>query len=363
MNTPLAMRINFPFKYLAIFFWAAVLAVQFILFNVLSHSEKATEAAFRFFQYKQDFHQKLYSAFAFSSGDVLYILLAGFSVVLFYKIFFLRRSRKSLLRMIVLLNAIFLIYQLFWGMLYFGRPIADKLPETTAPADTAEALAEKYLKLCIRDRETLAEDHNGVFKISDIEALKHSIISGQKGISPAIFSTERHRVISIKPSLFSGIMSYTGILGYYNPFTAEAQYNPNMPQIALPFTLAHEHAHQLGAAREQEASFVAYLLGKDSDNPELKYSTEYFVLKSVLSYLADDRPAFVRNIISRYSPAMQRDRFYEKLFAVRHRGAADDFFAFTNNLFLKSNRQEGSITYNYFTDLLLRYEQQKIASE
>jgi Zn-dependent peptidase ImmA (M78 family) len=57
-------------------------------------------------------------------------------------------------------------------------------------------------------------------------------------------------------------MNKTGILGYYNPFTAESQYNPNIPATQLPFTLAHEMSHQLGYAREQEASFIAYLYSK-----------------------------------------------------------------------------------------------------
>ena len=32
------------------------------------------------------------------------------------------------------------------------------------------------------------------------------------------------------------------------------------------------------------------------------------------------------------------------------------FFAFTNDLFLKTNQQEGAVTYSYFVDLLVRYE-------
>ena len=150
-------------------------------------------------------------------------------------------------------------------------------------------------------------------------------------------------------------MSYSGILGYYNPFTAEAQFNANLPSTFIPFTLSHESAHQLGFAREQEASFIGYLSGKDSKNVDLKYSTEYFVLKSLLNSLAEKDEVFVKNILKNYSAGMKRDRLAEKEFVKNHEGILDTFFGITNDLFLKTNQQEGSITYSYFVKLLVQY--------
>lgn len=151
-------------------------------------------------------------------------------------------------------------------------------------------------------------------------------------------------------------MNFTGILGYYNPFTAESQYNAELPHTFIPFTSAHESSHQLGFAREQEANFIGYLIGVNAKNNDLRYSTEYFTLKSLLRFIVEEDPEFVKNILSQYSPAMKRDRRYERSFIFRHQGWLDDFFGFTNNLFLKSNQQEGAVTYSYFIDLLLNYE-------
>ncbi|HOA80965.1 MAG TPA: DUF3810 family protein, partial [Defluviitaleaceae bacterium] len=117
-----------------------------------------------------------------------------------------------------------------------------------------------------------------------------------------------------------------------------------------------ESAHQLGYAREQEANFIAYLIGKNSENFDLKYSTEYFVLKSLLNSLSSENPEFVKGVLHHYSPAMKKDRIAENMFSKRHEGLLDIFFGFTNDLFLKSNQQEGSVTYSYFVDLLIRYE-------
>jgi len=161
---------------------------------------------------------------------------------------------------------------------------------------------------------------------------------------------------NFKPSLYSGFMNYTGVLGYYNPFSTEAQYNSHLPHTYLPFTLSHESAHQLGFAREQEANFVGYLVGISSENPELRYSTEYFALKSLLRTLITEDEDFVKTMIEQYSEGMKRDYQAEKDFVDEYQGPMNTFFAFTNDLFLKTNQQEGAVTYSYFVDLLVRYE-------
>ena len=241
-------------------------------------------------------------------------------------------------------------------MLYFQEPLIEKLPAEEPKLEEAKHLAEKYLQLCLEERKKVNEDEKGVFTIKEINSVKKEILKGQVNIPKFISEKRTTEINTLKPSFFSGMMSYTGILGYYNPFTAEAQYNSQIPSTSLPFTLAHESAHQLGFAREQEANFIAFLIGLNSNSHEIKYSTYYFVLKSLLNniYLQDE--AYVSHILRKYSPEMQRDRNYEKKFMADHEGYLDDFFGFTNNLFLQFNQQEGSITYSYFVDLLIRYE-------
>ena len=151
-------------------------------------------------------------------------------------------------------------------------------------------------------------------------------------------------------------MSKTGILGYYNPFTAEGQYNPNVPATQLPFTLAHEMSHQLGYAREQEASFIAYLAARNSNNIALQYSSRLYVLKSLLRAVSKTDPEFVKNILNQYSDKMKRDRENELKFIQKNDGFISELFGVSNDLFLKSNQQDGSISYSYFVNLLAMYE-------
>lgn len=246
---------------------------------------------------------------------------------------------------------------MFWGMLYFQTPILKKLSSQDEPnVDKAKKLALIYLEKCKATRQAVHENRQGVFIITNLSSIQKEILSQQAKLPPYISDKKTTQILDIKPSLFKNIMSFTGILGYYNPFTAEAQYNSELPSTFIPFTTAHESSHQLGFAREQEANFVGYLIGINSSNPELRYSTEFFTLKSLLRFIVEEDPEFVKAILHHYSPAMKRDRAFEKNFVYSHQGWLDDFFGFTNNLFLKSNQQEGSVTYSYFIDLLLNYE-------
>lgn len=340
-------------------FWAGVLLAQFLLFYGFSKSGIMIDFFEHFFEFQKKIHQILFSWIPFSFGDLLYLLLGVFilyQVVLCFK----KKSRnKAVLKLLAVFNIFYFIYQVFWGMLYFQTPVIKKLSSQKEPEiGQAKILALRYLEKCKTTRQSVREDKNGVFVITDLNSIQTEILSRQAQLPKYISDKDAPQINAFKPSLFKTVMNFTGILGYYNPFTAEAQYNAELPHTFIPFTSAHESSHQLGFAREQEANFIGYLIGINSKNTDLRYSTEYFTLKSLLRFIVEQDPEFVKSVLKQYSPAMKRDRMYERNFMFRHQGWLDDFFGFTNNLFLKTNQQEGAVTYSYFIDLLLNYEKQ-----
>lgn len=336
--------------------WAGILLAQFLLFYTLSHSEKAISFFERNFEKQKKFQQQLSSGFTFSLGDAWYIFLILLMMFGLFKILKKTNRKRYILMGLLVLNMLYFSYQIYWGMLYFQPPIKQKLNKREPNTEDAKRLALVYLEKCRRTRNSVPTDRNGVFKAYSLESIEKEIIMRQQTLPAALVHKEATGIVNFKPSLFKSFMSFTGILGYYNPFTGEAQYNPNLPSTYLPFTLAHESAHQLGYAKEQEANFIGYLIGKNSSNISLRYSTEYYVLKSLLNAISEEDPAFVKTVIKNYSEGMKKDRMAEKMFVLRHTGFMEVFFGITNNLFLKSNRQDGAITYSYFINLLLRYE-------
>lgn len=336
-------------------FWAIILVAQFSLFYILSKIDFAVDFFSKLYEWKKNFHVTLFSKFGFSVGDFIYTLL---SLYLIFAATHLIRKKKSetLKQLLIFIDITYFIYQCFWGMLYFQNPIIEKLQKKDITEQNLKKLTIKYLQLCKETREKVSEDKNGIFIINDIQKIEKEILSQQKNLPSQITSKKPIETLSVKRSLYNQLMNYTGILGYYNPFTAEAQYNPNLPPTQVPFTLAHETSHQLGFAREQEASFIAYLCARNSKNLDLQYSVQLYVLKSLLRNLSLKNKVFVKSILSQYSDKMKKDRLGELEFLKNHESVLSDVFGFTNDLFLKSNQQDGSITYSYFITLLVRYE-------
>ena len=91
--------------------------------------------------------------------------------------------------------------------------------------------------------------------------------------------------IQAKPLAFSSPLTYTHISGIYTFFTGEPCININYPHYSVPYTMAHEYAHQRGIGHEDEAEFMAFLILLESRNPYLYYSAwmqSYVILSNAL---------------------------------------------------------------------------------
>lgn len=332
-----------------ILFWVGVLLVQISIFYYLSSQKWAIDLHAQFFEWQKPFHITLFAYFPFSVGDVLYLIL------IFTLIYFLIKIKTFKVKLLLLVNIFYFLYQIFWGMLYFQTPIKLHYSEYEISKKEIEIITYKYLNICKLSRSQLSENEKGIFKITDVQEIENAILQSQKSL-PLHLKKKEIPKASFKKSLFSLLMNYTGIAGYYNPFTASAHYNENLPATHLPFTIAHENAHQMGFAREQEANFIGFLLGNQSENEELRYSANWYALKSLLRFQRQENPFFVEKMMTQFSEEMKRDIANERAFYEQYNGKTAYFFSFLNDVFLKSNQQEGSITYDYFVELLLLHE-------
>lgn len=343
-------------KYKSIIFWAGILLAQSFFFSYLIRIPKIQSLLEDYFFWKSAWQIKILCKIPISLGDVLYIL-ALILLALWIGLFVKSKSKiKFLSTLLVVINLCYFIYQISWGNLYTRQPISKKLPENNGGAAEILNLTNIYIAKALHTRENITKDLEGNFVIKDQSKIIESITEQSDKIPFVSDKVKLIRYNNIKPSLFSKLLNYTGILGYYNPFTSEAQYNPNLPPSQLPFTLAHEHAHQLGIAREQEASFIGFLIGEQTTNPDVKYSTQLFALKNLLRELSKSNRADYENVYKAIPQEILHDFEQDRIFYEKYKGPISSFFSTTNDLFLKSNKQDGSITYSYFTSLLLQYE-------
>ncbi len=157
-----------------------------------------------------------------------------------------------------------------------------------------------------------------------------------------------------KPVVMSELMSNAGIGGVFVPFTLDSNINVNAPFFTLPFTMAHELAHQSGFMREDEANFIAYLACKQSDEPMMLYSGLFLAFDHSISALEEADPELASEIMSGLSQAVLRDMVQHKQFWSQHEGIISNVSRTVMDMYLKANNQaDGVNSYDRMVDLLL----------
>ncbi|HVY60802.1 MAG TPA: DUF3810 domain-containing protein [Planctomycetota bacterium] len=159
-----------------------------------------------------------------------------------------------------------------------------------------------------------------------------------------------------KPVLFSMGMSYAGIAGIYDPFTAEANYNRDLPACTIPEVIGHEKAHQRGIASEDEANFMSFLACVASDDPYTRYSAYAFSLGQLSGDLRRADPAAVDRVRARLDPGPLRDYAERDRFWRRYEGVVERVGAKVNDTYLRANGdRRGIAAYGYSTRLLVLF--------
>ncbi len=161
----------------------------------------------------------------------------------------------------------------------------------------------------------------------------------------------------VKPVMLSEPLTYTHIAGIYTFFTGEANLNMNFPDYTLPFSAAHEMAHQRGIAREEEANFVAFLVCINSDNDYIKYSGYVSVYEYVASALYSTDAEEYSSVISDMNRQLRSELVAYSTFFEKYRDStASDVSGAVNDTYLKQNGQQaGSQSYELVVELAVAY--------
>ena len=162
---------------------------------------------------------------------------------------------------------------------------------------------------------------------------------------------------NIKEVMLSEPMTYTHISGVYTFFTGEANLNVNFPDYVLPYTAAHEFAHQRGIAREDEANFVAFLVCMESDDHYIRYSAYLNVFEYVANALySANKEAYTPVYLSLPYGVKTDMAAYTEFFKKYQQTVVSDVSGAVNDTFLNINGvEEGSKSYGMVVDLAVAY--------
>ncbi len=164
----------------------------------------------------------------------------------------------------------------------------------------------------------------------------------------------------IKPVMLSRAMSYTHITGVYTYFTGEANLNAHFPDYTLPFTAAHELAHQRGIARENEANFVAFLVTAASEDAYIRYTAYLNLFEYVGSALYSADVVRYREVLALLDERVLGElRAFSAFFDTYRDAAIADISDAVNDTYLKAHgNAAGSASYGLVVDLAVAYRNQ-----
>lgn len=161
----------------------------------------------------------------------------------------------------------------------------------------------------------------------------------------------------VKPVILSEAMSYTHITGVYSYFSGEANINVNFPDYTIPYTAAHEMAHQRGIAREDEANFFAFLVCINSDDPYIRYSGYYEMLIHTGNRLYAEDPAMHAVLMATLSSRIRGELgAYRKFFQKYENSTLGNIAGSFNDAYLQGQGQkEGTKSYGLAANLAVQY--------
>ena len=156
--------------------------------------------------------------------------------------------------------------------------------------------------------------------------------------------------------MWGKLLNYTGVTGYYNPFTGEAQVNTSVPAFLQPYIACHEVAHQLGYAKEMEANFVGYLTAVSSTDSLFHYSAylELFMYANRNLYSADSVSA--NHYRNQLSEPVRKDIKEWVLFNKNHKSILEPVTSWMYEKYLLGNKQpQGILSYDEVSGYLIAY--------
>lgn len=159
-----------------------------------------------------------------------------------------------------------------------------------------------------------------------------------------------------KQVVLSEPWTYTHISGVYTFFTGESNININFPDYTLPFTCAHEMAHQRGISREDEANFVAFLVCAQSSDPYIRYSGYLSLYEYVRNALYSASPDLYTEVALKIDTRARLEmNAYSEFFDKYRDNIVADVSGSINNSYLQSQGTVGTKSYGMVVDLACAY--------
>lgn len=305
----------------------------------------------------------LYGWVPFSVGDLLYITAIGYGLWWFFahgkKL--LKTPKNTITNLLAIASILYFLFHGFWGLNYYRLPLHKK--QNINPIYTTEQLIQttrKIIELTNTVHLELVNYSSALVVIpNDFDVLAKLSVKGYHNSAKA-YPYLSYKNPSQKLSLLSSPLAYMGFSGYLNPLTNEAQVNSHNPVNSMPMTLAHEQAHQIGYAAENEANFIGFLTCINNEDRYFRYSGYTFALRYCLNELYKRNPELFKTLKTQINPGILEDFKTRQAHWALYNNPLEPLFKRFYSGFLKVNAQEHGIeSYSYVVGLIVGYFQKR----
>lgn len=235
---------------------------------------------------------------------------------------------------------LFILFKLSWGLNYDRLPVYKSFQLEQALYNEEEL--EKLAVLLIEKLRTIDSAEILKLRTKDHAHLTERARSDYQQFAKK-YGDFHYNVTSVKPMLSSKLISKFAVEGYFNPFTGETNVNREMPAVSLSFTYAHEIAHQMGIAKEDEANLLAYLSGINSTDAATRYAAYYGALSYILFELYRANPGKFNTLYETSPNLFKQDMKTEQAFWQAHRSVLSGYMNTVLDAYLKFNNQASGV--------------------
>ena len=296
---------------------------------------------------------------------ILILLIPIVALVIFLAVRFGKNRAgrvKFLCSLVGVVSLLFTSYIYTLGVGYHTTELNYKLGVSNSPEITAEELYDTAL--LVREQVNF---HSELISYEDGESrIGYGMLELSRNITDAYDKVKDGYPFFInfdsraKPIMLSTVMSDAGITGIYSFFTGEPNINMDYPDYNLPFTVAHEFAHQRGISRENEANFMAFLVCINSEDPFIRYSGYLNIYEYLVSALYSTDKELYKEVSE---GLVESARLDIKASSAVTRAHKDSWFNKLNDRlndsYLKFNGTEGVVSYGYVVRLAVAYYKNK----
>jgi hypothetical protein len=239
-----------------------------------------------------------------------------------------------------------------WGIAYFRPAFHERFGVEPPVEDTVyfEALVCRYIDSL--NKSYVADPD------FDIEGIDYALEIAYQKLGKQLHIPYPCGKRRPKCSIIEGLMTRTGVSGFFGPFFNEEHLNYFQLPVSYPFCSAHEKAHQFGIASESECNLYASVICCSSEHALVRYSgyleTVWYLLNNLRKISPEKYRKAVRDIDSRiiedYRAISSR---WQKALNPTLSAVQDKVY----DSYLKTNKQQsGILSYSEMTVLLIIWE-------